>query len=450
MAEWTPTSWKNFPALQQPVYQNRHALHEVEQELEKWPPLVFAGESNDLKKKLNAVSQGNAFLLQGGDCAESFSEFSAVNIRDTFKVLMQMAVILSFGASKSVIKVGRIGGQFAKPRSNDTETQGNITLPCYRGDIINASEFTEAARQPDPGRILRAYHQASSTLNLVRAFAHGGLASLEKVHAWNLNFVKGQAVEKYYQLAERIGEAMQFMKACGITVDSTVKLRTTDFYTSHEALLLPYESVLTRRDHISGKWYACSGHMLWLGDRTRQLNGAHVEFLRGIQNPIGIKAGPTITPQDLMHLLDTLNPQNEGGRITLITRMGTDKIKTCLPPLIRRVQQEGRRVVWSCDPMHGNTIQSHSGYKTRKLAAILSEVKDFFEIHKAENSYAGGIHIEMTGTDVTECIGGNIDTVTEQSLAMRYNTHCDPRLNAGQSLEVAFMVSEILNTFRSS
>lgn len=448
MGVWSPSSWRTFPAHQQPEYPNAGALADVEAELKKQPPLVFAGEARDLKKQLSEVAAGNAFLLQGGDCAESFSEFSTKTIRDTFKVLMQMAVVLTFGAGRSVVKIGRMGGQFAKPRSSNTETRDGITLPCYRGDIINGSEFTEVSRIPDPQRILKAYHQASSTLNIVRAFAQGGLASLDKIHAWNLDFVKGPATEQFQELANRIDESVDFMKACGITVENTLSLRETTLYTSHEALLLPYEEALTRCDHLTSDWYDCSGHMLWIGDRTRQPDSAHVEFLSGVKNPIGIKAGPSMSVEDLSCLLDKLNPENEAGRITLIVRMGADHVEKGLPALIRRVQEEGRQVVWSCDPMHGNTIKTGSGYKTREVSRILQEVQRFFAVHQAEGSHAGGIHFEMTGADVTECMGGGRFTVTEKCLANRYHTQCDPRLNASQSLELAFMIAETLKSCR--
>ena len=448
MGSWSPDSWRAFPAYQQPEYDNKDELARVEADLRKQPPLVFAGEARDLKRQLGEVVKGNAFLLQGGDCAESFSEFSAASIRDTFKVLMQMAVVLTFGAGSRVVKIGRIGGQFAKPRSSNVETRGDVTLPCYRGDIINGSEFTAEARRSDPGRILKAYHQSSSTLNLVRAFAQGGLASLDKIHAWNLDFVKGPATEQFQELAHRIDESMSFMEACGITVENTLSLRETTLYTSHEALLLPYEEALTRSDHLTDDWYDCSGHMLWIGDRTRQPDGAHVEFLSGVKNPIGIKAGPSMSVDDLSRLLDKLNPENEAGRITLIVRMGADKVEQGLPALIRRVQEEGREVVWSCDPMHGNTIQTSSGYKTREVSRILEEVQKFFAVHRAEGTHAGGIHFEMTGADVTECVGGGRFTVTEQCLTSRYQTQCDPRLNASQSLELAFMIAETLKQCR--
>jgi len=448
MGAWSPNSWRAFSAYQQPEYPDDQVLHQVESELKKQPPLVFAGEARALKKQLGEVALGDAFLLQGGDCAESFKEFSTRSIRDTFKVLMQMAVVLTFGAGRSVVKVGRLGGQFAKPRSSSTETREEVTLPCYRGDIVNSSEFSIESRTPDPQRMMCAYHQASATLNIMRAFAQGGLASLDKIHAWNLDFVKGPATEQFEDMANRIDEAMAFMSACGITVENTLSLRETILYTSHEALLLPYEEALTRCDHLTNDWYNCSGHMLWIGDRTRQPDGAHVEFLSGVNNPIGIKAGPSLTTDDLSLLLDKLNPENEAGRITLIVRMGADGVEKGLPPLIRKVQQEGRHVVWSCDPMHGNTIKTNSGYKTRHVSRILQEVQRFFSVHKAEGTHAGGIHFEMTGADVTECVGGGRFTVTEKTLAERYHTQCDPRLNASQSLELAFLIAETLKACR--
>ena len=448
MQEWKPDSWRQKTALQQPEYRDLGKVRQVESVLSRMPPLVFAGEVRALYQHLADVSEGRAFLLQGGDCAESFAEFSADNIRDTFKVLMQMAVVLTFGASCPVVKVGRLAGQFAKPRSQGTESRDGVELPSYRGDIINSNEFTEAAREPNPERLLAAYHQSASTLNLIRAFAQGGLASLEQVHEWNLSFVKATPQsEKYLRLAERIDEALAFMKACGITGANTAAIRETSFYTSHEALLLPYEQALTRRDSLTGDWYDCSAHMLWIGDRTRQPDGAHVEFMRGINNPIGIKAGPTTDPDELLRLLDTLNPDNQPGRINLIVRMGSDKIEECLPPLIQAIQREGCKVVWSSDPMHGNTIKATNGYKTREVTRVLQEVRRFFAVHRAEATYAGGVHFEMTGQNVTECVGGS-HCVTVEGLADRYHTHCDPRLNASQSLEMAFLIAETLKDCR--
>ncbi|AXO15895.1 class II 3-deoxy-7-phosphoheptulonate synthase [Thalassospira indica] len=447
---WSIESWRNLPIKQVPTYPDAQALKAVEQELGSYPPLVFAGEARALKEKLGEVAEGKAFLLQGGDCAESFKEFHPNNIRDTFKVMLQMAVVLTYGAACPVVKVGRMAGQFAKPRSSDTETIDGVELPSYRGDVVNGIEFTEDARFPDPQRQIRAYNQSAATLNLLRAFAQGGFADLTKIHRWNLSFVDGSpAGERYSKLTTQIDEAVAFMEACGITAESAPQLRETDFYTSHEALLLGYEQALTRQDSLTGEWYDCSAHMLWIGDRTRQADHAHVEFLRGVKNPIGMKCGPSMDEDDLIRLIDILNPQNEAGRLTLIARMGADNVFDNLPRLVKRVKAEGRKVVWSCDPMHGNTIKASSGYKTRPFDAILSEVKNFFDVHKAEGTHAGGVHFEMTGTDVTECIGGARE-VTEDALSDRYHTHCDPRLNGGQALELAFLMAEMIKKERDS
>lgn len=447
-ANWTPVSWREKTIRQVPEYPDQAAVNRVEETLAGYPPLVFAGEARKLKKHLGQVAEGNAFLLQGGDCAESFAEFHPNHIRDTFKVLLQMAVALTFGAACPVVKVGRLAGQFAKPRSAATETVDGTELPSYRGDIVNGIEFNNAARQPDPERLLRAYNQAASTLNLLRAFAQGGFADLHKVHQWNQEFVAGSAQGKRYEeLARRIDETIAFMKACGLTPEKSPELRETDFYTSHEALLLNYEQALTRVDSLSGEWYDCSAHMVWIGDRTRNIDEAHVEFARGIKNPIGMKCGPTMETDDLIRLIDVLNPENEPGRLTLIARMGHDKVEEMLPRLVRAVQREGRKVVWSCDPMHGNTIKSSTGYKTRPFDRILAEVKGFFNVHRAEGSYAGGVHFEMTGQDVTECIGG-AQAISEDCLGDRYHTHCDPRLNASQALELAFLIAEQLKQER--
>lgn len=444
MGNWNHSSWRNMPIKQQPTYPNQAHLEEVEALLRNYPPLVFAGEARNLKKSLADVCEGKAFLLQGGDCAESFSEFHANNIRDTFKVMMQMAVVMTFAGGVPVVKVGRLGGQFAKPRSSDNETINGITLPSYRGDIINGVEFTEAARVPDPGRMVQAYNQSAATLNLLRAFASGGLADLHQVHAWNLGFVgQNELTKKYDELSQQIDNSLRFMAACGITSDTYRTLRETDFYTSHEALLLPYEEAFTRQDSLTGEWYDVSSHMLWIGDRTRQLEGAHVEFMRGIQNPIGLKAGPSMDPDDLIRLCDVLNPNNEAGRLNIIVRMGADKVGDGMPKLIQAIQREGKKVLWSCDPMHGNTITSSGGYKTRPVDAILKEMKQFFQVHKAEGTYAGGVHLEMTGKNVTECLGGSFE-ITEDGLQSRYHTHCDPRLNADQSLELAFLIADTL------
>jgi 3-deoxy-7-phosphoheptulonate synthase len=423
-------------------------LKSIEAELGAYPPLVFAGEVRNLKKYLADVSEGKAFLLQGGDCAESFNEFGADNIRDMFKVLMQMAVVLTFAGSCPVVKVGRMAGQFAKPRSSDMETIDGISLPSYRGDIINNFEFTQEARIPDPSRMVRAYNQSAATLNLLRAFSRGGLADLHEVHRWNLGFVKESALgDRYQHMANRITETLAFMEACGITSENTPNIHQTALYTSHEALLLNYEEALTRQDSLTGDWYNCSAHMLWIGDRTRDVDGAHVEFLSGVKNPIGVKAGPTMHPDDLLRLCDALNPKNEAGRLNIIVRMGAEKIGAEFPELLRAIKREGRNVVWSIDPMHGNTVKASSNYKTRAFDSILAEVKRFFEIHKAEGTYAGGVHLEMTGKDVTECTGG-AQAITEEGLGSRYETQCDPRLNADQALELAFLIADSLKDAR--
>jgi len=446
--KWTPDSWRSMPIRQVPEYPDETALNAVEQTLRNYPPLVFAGEARRLKRALGAVAEGRSFLLQGGDCAESFAEFHPNNIRDTFRVLLQMAVVLTYGATCPVVKVSRMAGQFAKPRSADTETQNGKTLPSYRGDIINGIEFSEAARRPDPQRMVQSYSQSAATLNLLRAFAQGGYADLHRVHAWNQGFVAGSpAGERYKELADRLTETLGFMAAVGLTSETTPQIRETDFFTSHEALLLPYEQALTRVDSTTGDWYDCSAHMLWIGDRTRQPNGAHVEFLRGVKNPLGLKCGPTLDTSDLLKLIDVLNPENEAGRLTLIARMGADKVDQKLPPLIRAVEREGRKVVWCCDPMHGNTVTSSTGYKTRMVERIMTEVRGFFGVHEAEGTHAGGVHFEMTGQDVTECIGG-AQAITETALADRYHTHCDPRLNASQALELAFWLAETLKRRR--
>jgi 3-deoxy-7-phosphoheptulonate synthase len=418
-------------------------LKTVEAQLASFPPLVFAGEARKLKKQLASVAAGDAFLLQGGDCAESFAEHGADNIRDFFRVFLQMSVVLTFAGSQPVVKVGRVAGQFAKPRSSDNETKGEVTLPSYRGDIINGIEFDTKARIPDPRRQVMAYRQSAATLNLLRAFAQGGYASLENVHRWMLGFVSDSPQgEKYESLARRITETMDFMKAVGITSETNYALRETDFYTSHEALLLGYEEALTRVDSTSGDWYATSGHMIWIGDRTRQPDHAHIEYCRGIKNPLGLKCGPSLTPDGLLELIDQLNPENEPGRLTLIARFGADKVGDHLPKLVRAVKKEGRSVVWSCDPMHGNTITA-AGYKTRPFDRILKEVQSFFEVHHAEGTHPGGIHVEMTGKNVTECTGG-ARAITAEELQDRYHTHCDPRLNADQAIELAFLVSDLL------
>ena len=447
---WTPDSWRNRPICQAPTYPDPAGLAEMERKLRRYPPLVFAGETRRLKAQLALAAEGKAFVLQGGDCAESFGDFTADIIRDTFRVLLQMAVVLTFGAGLPVVKLGRMAGQFAKPRSSDMETQGNVTYPSYRGDIVNGPEFTEAARIPDPARMEFAYFQSASTLNLLRAFASGGYADLHEVHRWNLNFVeRSPLADRYRDLSARINETLAFMTACGMTGASMREARETDFYISHEALLLPYESALARVDSTSGCHYACSAHFLWIGDRTRQIDGAHVEFLRGVKNPIGMKIGPTQEPDDLLRILDLLNPANEPGRLTLISRMGAGKVADRLPPLVRAVERAGHKVVWVCDPMHGNTVGTAAKLKTRSFDAILEEVRGFFDVHEAEGSWAGGVHVEMTGHNVTECTGG-AHRLSEADLSERYETFCDPRLNAEQSLELAFLVAEELKQRRSA
>lgn len=442
MSNWTPNSWRQKSVLQVPNYPDPIALKTAETRLATFPPLVFAGEANSLLSDLGEVAKGNAFLLQGGDCAESFAEHEANHIRDFFQVFLQMAIVLTHGASKPVIKVGRVAGQFAKPRSADTETIDGVELPSYRGDIINGIEFNAEQRLPDPHRMVMAYRQSAATLNLLRAFASGGFADLARVHEWTSSFMKGPNVSpRYEEIANKIEDAISFMSAMGINSENTPALRSTRFYTSHEALLLGYEEALTRRDSISEDWYATSGHMLWIGDRTRQPDGAHVEYFSGIKNPIGVKCGPTLERDDLLTLMDQLNPEDEAGRLTLICRFGEEKVGDYLPKLIETVKEAGRTIVWSCDPMHGNTIKASSGYKTRPFNKVLGEVKAFFDVHRQMGTYAGGVHFEMTGDDVTECVGG-VSAVTEASLSDRYHTHCDPRLNASQALELAFLVAE--------
>jgi 3-deoxy-7-phosphoheptulonate synthase len=443
-AHWAPDSWRKFPVMQMPDYTDLEKLKVVEGRLAGFPPLVFAGEARKLKRKLANVAAGKGFLLQGGDCAESFAEHSADNIRDFFRVFLQMSVIMTFAGGQPIVKVGRIAGQFAKPRSSPTETIGGVEYPIYRGDIVNDSEATIEGRVPDPERQIMAYRQSAATLNLLRAFAQGGYANLEHVHKWTLGSLKDSpASEQYQELADRITESLGFMRACGITAETAPQLRQTDFFTSHEALLLGYEEALTRVDSTSGDYYATSGHMLWIGDRTRQPDHAHVEFCRGVKNPIGLKCGPTLKSDELIKLIDLLNPDNEPGRLTLIARFGADKVEKHLPDLIRAVKREGRVVVWSCDPMHGNTIKATSGYKTRPFDAIMSEVRRFMAVHQAEGTHAGGVHVEMTGKDVTECTGG-LRALRDEDLNDRYHTFCDPRLNAAQALELSFLVAEEL------
>lgn len=446
---WSPDSWRDRPIRQAPSYPDADALAAVEARLRRYPPLVFAGEARRLQEGLARVAEGQAIVLQGGDCAESFRDFTANIIRDTFRVLLQMAVVLTFGASLPVVKIGRLAGQLAKPRSSDTETRDGLTLPSYRGDIINGPEFTAAARTPDPGRMEQGYFQAAGTLNLLRAFATGGYADLHQVHRWNLGFVaRSPLAERYQDIAQRIDETLSFMNACGISASTSQEIRETDFFTSHEALLLPYEQALTRVDSTTGDWYACSAHFLWIGERTRQPDGAHVEFLRGVRNPIGIKLGPTTSADDLLRLIETLNPENEAGRLSLISRMGADNVLDLLPPLLRAVKRAGFRVAWMCDPMHGNTISAGGGLKTRSFDAILKEVRGFIAAHAAEGTWPGGLHVEMTGHEVTECIGG-AHGLTVMNLNERYETFCDPRLNAEQSLELAFLVAEELKARRT-
>jgi 3-deoxy-7-phosphoheptulonate synthase len=441
---WTPDSWRTKPIEQAPAYKDMGALKEAERQLAGYPPLVFAGEARKLKRALGGAAAGRAFLLQGGDCAESFGEHSADNIRDFFRVFLQMAVVLTFAAASPIVKVGRVAGQFAKPRSSDLETKDGLSLPAYRGDIVNDIEFSPEAREADPRRQLEAYRQSAATLNLLRAFATGGYANLENVHRWMLGFVKDSPQsERYQELADRITETLDFMRAIGLDPEAHPELRATDFYTSHEALLLGYEQALTRLDSTSGDYYATSGHLIWIGDRTRQLGGAHVEYCRGVKNPIGLKCGPTLNPDDLTRLIDVLDPEGEPGRLTLISRFGADRVEACLPPLLRAVKRDGRTLLWVCDPMHGNTIKTATGYKTRPTERIAQEVKSFFSVCRAEGVYAGGVHLEMTGKNVTECTGG-ARAISETDLSDRYHTYCDPRLNAEQSIEMAFMVAALL------
>lgn len=441
---WTPESWRSKPIQQVPAYTDEAALKVVEEQLSGFPPLVFAGEARKLKKALASVAAGEAFLLQGGDCAESFAEHSADNIRDFFRVFLQMAVVLTFAGSCPVVKVGRIAGQFAKPRSAPTETVDGVELPSYRGDIINGIDFDDASRNPDPQRQLKAYRQSAATLNLIRAFATGGYANLENAHRWMLGFIKDSPQSsRYAELAEQLTQTIDFMRAIGINPEQHQEMRITDFYTSHEALLLGYEEAMTRVDSTSGGYYATSGHMLWIGDRTRQPDHAHIEYMRGIENPIGVKCGPSLTPDGLLQLIDALDPRNEAGRLTLICRFGADKVFDHLPALIRAVKREGRNVVWSCDPMHGNTVKAGSGYKTRPFDQVMQEVRNFFAVHQAEGTHAGGIHLEMTGQNVTECTGG-ARALTDADLSDRYHTYCDPRLNAEQALEIAFLTAQLI------
>lgn len=449
-AAWSPDSWAALPIKQVPEYPDQAQLREVEAKLASFPPLLFAGEARDLKSRLAEVAEGRRFLLQGGDCAESFAEHGPDHIRDFLRVFLQMAVVLTYAGGTPVVKIGRLAGQFAKPRSKPTETRDGVELPSYRGDIINGMEFTEEARIPDPKRMLQGYRQAAATANLIRAFVHGGFADLERVHQWNMSFVQDSPRgNRYEELANRITESLEFMSSIGINSSNTPQLRQTNFFTSHEALLLGYEQALTRRDSTSGEWYATSGHMVWVGDRTRQPDHAHIEYVRGIKNPIGLKCGPSLDPDELLQLIDIINPENEAGRLTLISRFGAGKVGDHLPKLVSAVKREGRKVVWACDPMHGNTITADSGYKTRPFERILSEVEEFFAVHRAEGTHPGGIHVEMTGDDVTECTGGAV-AISDADLSDRYHTHCDPRLNADQSLELAFLVAELMKKERDA
>lgn len=450
---WTPTSWRKLPILQVPEYDDQDKLKAVETKLASMPPLVFAGEVMALRERLADVALGKAFLLQGGDCAESFDDFSANRIRDTFKLFLQMAVVLTFGASMPVIKVGRIAGQFAKPRSSPVEVIDGVELPSYRGDMVNGNAFTPAARIPDPMRMLEGYHQSASTLNLLRAFASGGLADLEKVHGWTLDFISDTSqAQRYEEIANQIDDCLNFMHACGVSSKTTLPLRETEFYTSHEALLLNYEEAFTRKDTLTdeGGYFSTSAHMIWIGDRTRQIDGAHVEYMRGIKNPIGLKCGPSMETDDLLRLIEKLNPDNTPGKLTLISRMGADKIMDKLPPMLEAVKASGYDVVWCSDPMHGNTVKASSGYKTRRVNDVLTEVEGFFKSHDMVGTHPGGIHFEMTGSDVTECVGGDVQAVSEEDLSNRYHTFCDPRLNANQSLELAFLIADLLQKRRVS
>ncbi len=444
MSSWNKDNWRRFTALQQPEYSDQTALSDTERQLALMPPLVFAEEAKQLRRQLAAAAEGKAFLLQGGDCAETFADFTTNGIRDLFKVLMQMAVVLTYGGRKPVIKVGRIAGQFAKPRSAASESQNDVDLPSFRGDIINGVTFDADSRKADPQRMMQAYHQSTATLNLLRAFAQGGLADLHQVNAWNLDFVTGNdACKQYQEMSDHICDALAFMEVCGVNVETTPVLRETAFYTSHEALLLNYEEALTREDSFSGKWYDCSAHMLWIGERTRQLDGAHVEFLRGVENPVGVKISNAISADELVRLIAALNPENDAGRLTLINRMGADNTAEYLPALAKRISEEGLKVVWSCDPMHGNTIKAANGYKTRSFNSISKEIEQFFQVLPTYGQHPGGLHLEMTGAHVTECVGGAYH-VSEDDLASCYKSQCDPRLNAQQVLELSFMVAKLM------
>lgn len=442
--QWSKESWRNFPIFQQPTYPDKAELNATLRRLETFPPLIFAGEARNLKADLKEVCEGRAFLVQGGDCAESFANFSAVNIRDWFKVMLQMALVLTYAGGKPVVKVGRIAGQFAKPRSADFETVGEVSLPSYRGDIINGFEFNESARVPRPQRMVEAYYQSAATLNLLRGFSRGGLANLHEVSKWNLGFARREELgEKFRALTDELSRAIGFMEACGITSQNAPVLTETKIYTSHEALLLPYEEAFTRLDSTSGEWYDCSAHMLWIGERTRGLTDAHIHFLSGVKNPLGVKISASATADEVLRLNEALNPQNEAGRLNIIVRMGEKKVGEFLPQILRKAKEEGAQILWSIDPMHGNTVKASNGFKTREFSAVVGEVKAFFEAHKAEGTVAGGVHLEMTGADVTECTGGAF-RVTQECLAKRYETQCDPRLNADQALELAFLIADLL------
>ncbi|OKY76144.1 MAG: 3-deoxy-7-phosphoheptulonate synthase [Desulfobulbaceae bacterium DB1] len=445
MAEWTKSSWQNFTALQQPKWPDRQAYQEAIDTISKLPPLVFAGEIRELKKQLADAVEGKAFLLQGGDCAEDFNKCTAPGIRETLKVILQMAVILSYAGGKPVIKVGRMAGQYAKPRSADTEMVNGKEIASYRGDMVNSPDPDEAARRPDPQRMVKGYYLAAATMNITRAFTRGGYAALQRVNSWNNEFVKASPMGRSYErLARNINQALHFMEVIGLDTDIP-QLNQASFFVSHEALLLGYEEALTRQDSITGQWYDCSAHMVWIGDRTRQLDGAHVEFLRGVLNPIGMKIGPKHDVEEVKKLIRKLNPENEAGRMTLITRFGAKDVDKYLPPLIRAIKNEGFKVVWSCDPMHGNTYTAESGHKTRNFNEILQELQCFFEIHWAEGSIPGGVHFELTGDNVTECTGGGRNILDHQ-LQQNYQTNCDPRLNAEQSLELAFQIAEMIRS----
>ena len=440
---WSPSSWRDFPIKQQPEYKDKELLKKVEDELKTFPPLIFSGEARSLKEKLALAGRGEAFIIQGGDCAESFAAFNADTIKNLFKLILQMSVVVAYSSGKPVVKIGRLAGQFAKPRSSDFEERDGVKLPSYRGDIINDIAFSKEAREADPNRMIRAYYQSAATMNLLRAFSRGGLADLTKVHQWNLDFIKSHPIGKRYEeISCQIDKAMKFLKAAGLTPDNTPQLKQTTLYTSHEALLLNYEEALTRVDSITNDWYNTSAHMLWIGDRTRDLDGAHIEYFRGIKNPIGCKVGPTMKKDELIDLITALNPDNEEGKLNLIVRMGAKKIDELFPPLLKAVKESGKNVVWTIDPMHGNVEKSSNGFKTRDFDNILSEVKSFFRIHQENGTVAAGVHLEMTGEDVTECTGSSSCPITVDDLSSRYHTQCDPRLNAKQALELAFMISE--------